>query len=136
MHLRQKYGTISTRHYQLPTTPVWRCAPELGIIEERTVRQRITPDVTVVRHPRPAHEPDAGGLAVLTQSRREVSKFIEYEVLTDPIRHHFVEIQGPARKLTNSSHCYEIVSTFKQAGRSRPRSVRGVKQNRSLEWRR
>jgi hypothetical protein len=71
--------------------------PELGIIEDRAVRQRIVPDITVVRHPRPAHEPDAGGLAVLTQSRREVSKFIEYEVVTDAIRHHFVEIRDSAQ---------------------------------------
>jgi Protein of unknown function (DUF4058) len=71
--------------------------PELGIIEERTVRQRIIPDVTVVRHPRPTLEPDAGGLAVLTQSRHEVSRFIEYEVFTEPIRHHFIEIRDSAQ---------------------------------------
>jgi hypothetical protein len=71
--------------------------PELGIMEERAVRQRIVPDITVVRHPRPAHEPDAGSLAVLTQPRREVSKFIEYEVVTDAIRHHFVEIRDSAQ---------------------------------------
>jgi Protein of unknown function (DUF4058) len=93
--------------------------PELGIIEERAVRQRIIPDITVVRHPRPVHEPDAGGLAVLTQSRREVSKFIEYEVITDAIRHHFVEIRDStqAHKLIT---LLEIVSpSNKRAGPDR-----------------
>jgi hypothetical protein len=93
--------------------------PELGIIEERGVRQRIIPDITVIRHPRPAPSPDAGGLAVLTQSRREVSKFIEYEVLTDAIRHHFVGIRDStqAHKLIT---LLEIVSpSNKRAGPDR-----------------
>jgi hypothetical protein len=67
--------------------------PELGIVEERRVQQRIVPDVAVVRHPRPVREQLAGGAAVLTTPRSVVSKFIEYEVLTERIRHHFVEIR-------------------------------------------
>src|SRR5262245_22334443 len=67
--------------------------PELGIMEDRGPRRRIIPDVAVVRHPRPSHEPGAGGPAVLTRSRREISTFIELEVRAEPIRHHFVEIR-------------------------------------------
>src|SRR5271166_341073 len=62
--------------------------PELGIIEERGGTHRIVPDVTVVRHPYPVHEQRAGGAAVLTMPRSVISEFIEYEVLSEPIRHH------------------------------------------------
>ena len=78
--------------------------PELGIIEERIVRQRIVPDVTVVRHPRPVLEPGTGGVAVLAQSRHEVSRFIEYEVLTEPIRHHFIRGFETRAAVTQTHH--------------------------------
>jgi hypothetical protein len=67
--------------------------PELGISEERRTTHRIVPDVTVVRHPHPGHEQRAGGTAALTAPRSVISTFIEYEVLSDPIHHQFVEIR-------------------------------------------
>ena len=71
--------------------------PEVGIVEEEGIRQRIVPDIVVVRHPYPPREPDGGGTAVLTQARREISRWIEYAIPTDPIRHHFVEIRDSLR---------------------------------------
>ena len=71
--------------------------PELGITEERGATHRIVPDVTVVRHPGPVYEQSKGGTAVLTTPRSAISSFIEYEVLSDPIQHHFVEIRDPSQ---------------------------------------
>jgi hypothetical protein len=71
--------------------------PELGIIEEGSSQQRSVPDIAVVRNPRFAHEQSAGGAAVLTAPPSVVSKFIEYEVLAEPIRHHFVEIRDSSQ---------------------------------------
>jgi Protein of unknown function (DUF4058) len=71
---------------------------EVGIVEEEGIRQLIVPDIVVVRHPYPPREPDGGGgTAVLTQPRREISRWIEYEIQTDPIRHYFVEIRDSMR---------------------------------------
>jgi hypothetical protein len=71
--------------------------PEVGIVEEEGIQQRIVPDIVVVRHPHPPQKPDGGGTAVLARTRREVSKWIEFEIRTDPIRHHFVEIRDSSR---------------------------------------
>ncbi len=71
--------------------------PELGIIEERGATHRIVPDVTVVRHPLPQHEQRAGSTAVLTSPRSVISESIEYEVLSELIRHHFVEIRDSSQ---------------------------------------
>jgi Protein of unknown function (DUF4058) len=71
--------------------------PELGISEERGATHRIVPNVTVVRHPHSGHEQRAGGTAVLTSPRSVISTFIEYEVLTDPIHHQFVEIRDSSQ---------------------------------------
>jgi hypothetical protein len=71
--------------------------PELGITEDRGPTHRIVPDVTVVRHPHPALEQRAGGTAVLTAPRSVISNFIEYEVLSDPIHHQFVEIRDSSQ---------------------------------------
>ena len=64
---------------------------------------RIVPDVTVMRHRHAAHEQNPGGTAVLTTPRSAISSFIEYEVLSDPIRHHFVEIR-------DSSQGYKLIT--------------------------
>jgi hypothetical protein len=71
--------------------------PELGIIEDHGATHRIAPDVTIVRNPHPAHEVAVGGAAVLTAPRSDVSRFVEYEVLSEPIRHHFVEIRDSSQ---------------------------------------
>jgi hypothetical protein len=71
--------------------------PEVGIVEEEGIRQRIVPDIVVVRHPHLPQEPDDGGTAVLTRTRREISKWFEIEIHSDPIRHHFVEIRDSLR---------------------------------------
>jgi hypothetical protein len=70
---------------------------EMGIIEDHGAKSWIVPDVTVVRHPHLPREPDGGGTAVRTRTRREISNWIELEVHTDPIRHHFVEIRDSLR---------------------------------------
>ena len=71
--------------------------PEVGIVEEEGIRQRIVPDIVVVRHSHPPQEPDDGGAAVLTRTRREISRCFEFEVRNEPIRHHFVEIRDSLR---------------------------------------
>ncbi len=65
--------------------------PELGIIEGASSRQRIVPDITVVRHDR--LPPAPGTAAVLDRPRRDISTSLEVIVHAEPIRHHFVEIR-------------------------------------------
>ena len=89
--------------------------PELGIIEEQGSQQRIVPDIAVVRHPYSAHEQSAGGAAVLSAPRSVVSKFIEYQVLVDPIRHHFVEIR-------DSSQGHKLITLIEIVSPSNKRS--------------
>lgn len=65
--------------------------PELGIAEEGKSRQRIIPDVTVVRHPR--HQTTPEGAAVIDRPRRDISTSLEFVVHSDAVRHYFVEIR-------------------------------------------
>jgi hypothetical protein len=69
---------------------------ELGIVEEdQETRRAIVPDVPVLRQPRqPA---DAGTVAVLDRPRREESRWVEFEVPGETLRHHFVEILDATR---------------------------------------
>mgnify|MGYP002382155108 FL=1 len=69
--------------------------PEVGIVDEG-VRQRIVPDVAVVRH-RPMPMREQAAVAVLDPPETRVSRSYEIAVPTDPIRHHFVEIRDPTR---------------------------------------
>lgn len=71
--------------------------PELGISEERGAGHRIVPDVSVLRHPHVSPEHRPGDTAVLTAPRSVISSFIEYEVLSDPIHHQFVEIRDASQ---------------------------------------
>ncbi|MFI5453835.1 MAG: DUF4058 family protein [Isosphaerales bacterium] len=71
--------------------------PELGIIEQSGTPQRIIPDVTVVRHPRLLSASERGGVTVLVQPRRDISRSVGLTIRTDLIRHHFVEIRDPAQ---------------------------------------
>ncbi len=71
--------------------------PELGISEEQGTTHRIVPDVAVVRSRRPETGQRGAGTAVLTAPRSVVSSFIEYVVVSDPIRHHFVEIRDSSQ---------------------------------------
>jgi hypothetical protein len=64
---------------------------ELGITEEGRSRQRIIPDLTVVRYPR--HQTAPGGAAVVDRPRRDISTSLEFVVHSDAVRHYFVEIR-------------------------------------------
>src|SRR4051794_18925469 len=66
--------------------------PEIGIAEQRGTRQRIVPDVTVVRHLR-RQPPPGGSIVVLDRPRRDISNSVEMIVHIESIRHHFVEIR-------------------------------------------
>ena len=68
--------------------------PELGIAEEGKSRQRIIPDLTVVRHLR--HQTTPGGAAVIDRPRRDVSTSLEFVIHSDTVRHYFVEIRDPS----------------------------------------
>jgi hypothetical protein len=71
---------------------------EMGIIEEPDEeRQRIVPEIVVVSHPHALPRSEAGGMAVATRARREVSPNVELEVFSEPIRHLYVEIRDPTR---------------------------------------
>jgi Protein of unknown function (DUF4058) len=69
--------------------------PELGIVEEGSLRQRIIPDIAVVRHPHRGTAP--GGVALMDRPRRDISNSLELVVPGDPIRHTFVEVRDPSR---------------------------------------
>jgi hypothetical protein len=68
--------------------------PEVGIVEEGRARHRIVPDVAVVRRPR---RPGAQGVAVLDRPRRGVSNSFEVKIVSEPVRHHFVEVRDSLR---------------------------------------
>ena len=115
---RSEHG-IEQASCPLPTMPDLEMREEMGIIEEDGAKQRIVPDVTIVRYPRPPRQSDGGATAVLTETRREISESIEIEARNDPIRHHFVEIRDSSRghKLIT---LIEILSpTNKRAGPDR-----------------
>jgi len=65
--------------------------PEVGIVEDEDGSRPITPDVVVLRHPRPA--PAGGGVAVLDRPRREIAQGIELTLHGEAIRHNFIEIR-------------------------------------------
>ena len=87
----------STGRCQVLITHDWRCGRNWESSRITCATHRIVPDVTIVRNPHPVHETAVGGAAVLTAPRSDVSRFIEYEVLSEPIRHHFVEIRDSSQ---------------------------------------
>jgi hypothetical protein len=77
--------------------------PELGVVLEAGTLQRIIPDVTVLRYPRPETRPAAGttaraGVAVLDRPRTAATAGVEVRVHTDPFQHRFVEIRDAERR--------------------------------------
>lgn len=85
---------ISTELNQTLPSPYYallQMRPELGIIEERRVPQRIVPDITVVRHPLP--RPVQGTTAVLDRPRKELSHSLDITVYIEKVRHLFIEIR-------------------------------------------
>lgn len=68
---------------------------ELGIVEDGKSRQRIIPDITVVRLPHPQAAP--GGVAVIDHPRRGISNSVEFLMQSEPIRHYFVEIRDSSQ---------------------------------------
>jgi hypothetical protein len=105
--------------------------PELGIVDKEGERQRIVPDVTVVRYPRLPKEPGREAVAVMERPRRDISPSIDAAMSLGTLRHHFVEIRDPSRghKLIT---LIEIVSPSNK--RSGPdREAYGFKQREVLE---
>lgn len=68
---------------------------ELGIVDEPGERGRIIPDLAVIGRP-PAPQA-AGGAAVATRPRREVSHALRIKLLSEMVKHHYIEIREPAR---------------------------------------
>lgn len=73
--------------------------PELGIVMDEGVPRRIVPDVTVVRRElREAAATYAVAIApVLELPRAESSPGIDFRLMSDTLRHRFVEIRNSAR---------------------------------------
>ncbi len=69
--------------------------PELGIVEDENSKQRIIPDITVVRLPHQRTAP--GGVAVIDHPRRDISSSVEFIMQNEPIRHYFVEIRDSSQ---------------------------------------
>ena len=105
--------------------------PELGIVDQEGERQRIVPDVTVVRYPDVSKAPSGGAVAVVERPRRDISPSIDTAMSLGKLRHHFVEIRDPSQghKLIT---LIEIVSpSNKRAGPDR--EAYGFKQREVLE---
>lgn len=90
-------GEIRNELNQILPSPYYarlEMRPEIGIEEDRS-RQRIVPDVTVVRYP--SRPTSTEGTAVLNRPRRDVSSSFDIKVRYEKIRHHFVEIRDAAQ---------------------------------------
>jgi hypothetical protein len=96
--------------------------PELGIVEQEEERQRVVPDVTVVRHPNLPKAQGGDVVAVLELPRRSISPSIDTAINLGKIRHYFVEIRDPSQghKLIT---LIEIVTPVEQASRAGPRGI-------------
>jgi len=68
--------------------------PELGIVEEPRGRQRVVPDVVIVR---PSSKQPSANVALLERPRRDISRSLEIVTDLDLVRHHFVEIRDPSQ---------------------------------------
>jgi hypothetical protein len=68
--------------------------PEIGIVEDESALRRIIPDVAVVRRPARLAE---SAVALVEAPRTRISKSLEVEVASEPIRHAFVEVRDPSR---------------------------------------
>ena len=69
--------------------------PEIGIVEEPGYTRRMIPDVAVVRRPDLSGKTET--VAVLDTPRKTISRSVEIQIPSDPIRHVFVEIRDPTR---------------------------------------
>jgi hypothetical protein len=69
--------------------------PEVGILGGGEVVHRIVPDVAVAEGP--SRFAGSAGAAVLDEARTEISRSLEIEVPSDPLRHHMVEIRDGKR---------------------------------------
>lgn len=87
--------------------------PELGIVEEDNSRQRIVPDVTVVRHPRSIIQ--SAGTVVHERPRREISTSTNVNIYTGLIRHYFIEIR-------DSVHGHKLITLIEILSPSNKRS--------------
>jgi hypothetical protein len=102
--------------------------PEIGIVEDGGIARRIIPDVAVAKLPKKQSE---GSVAVLDLPRTQVSKYLEFLVQVEPIKHHFVEIRDP-------SHGHRLITLIeiaspsnKQAGPDRQAYIK--KQHEVLD---
>ena len=94
---RRRCGASSTRRYRARLTLRLEMRPELGIIEEHGARQRIVPDIAVVRHPHPVHEQThavPAALILAAVRRLEVHRIRAFH---RSVRHHFVEIRDSSQ---------------------------------------
>jgi hypothetical protein len=105
--------------------------PELGIVEQEGERQRIVPDVTVVRHPNLPKAPGDGAVAVVERPRRDISPSIDTAMSVGKIRHHFVEIRDPSQGHKLIALIEIVTPSNKRAGPDR--EAYGFKQREVLE---
>ena len=97
----QRFGTeLSSVLNQVLPAPYYarvEMRPEVGIVEQGQgwdPMGNIIPDVLIVRHPRPTPREPSGGVAVITDSRAEITDGLEVEWLRGlPYHHYFVEIR-------------------------------------------
>jgi Protein of unknown function (DUF4058) len=68
--------------------------PEVGIVAEGISLRRIVRDVFVVRQLAPKAD---GGVAVLDQPRTMISPYLEVQMVSETIRHAYVEIRDGSR---------------------------------------
>jgi hypothetical protein len=88
---------------------------EMGIVEECRARHRIVPDLTMIREQTKRPEGTAAsGVATPKQPRRDVSKSVEYTLIAEPGRHHFVEIR-------DSKQGYKLVTLIEILSHSNKR---------------
>jgi Protein of unknown function (DUF4058) len=105
--------------------------PELGIVDQEGERQRIVPDVTVVRYPDVSKAPGGGAVAVVERPRRDISPSLDSATSLGKIRHHFVEIRDPSQGHKLITLIEIVTPSNKRAGPDR--EAYGFKQREVLE---
>jgi hypothetical protein len=105
--------------------------PELGIVEQEEERQRVVPDVTVVRHPNLPKAQGGDVVAVLELPRRSISPSIDTAMNLGKIRHYFVEIRDPSQGHKLITLIEIVTPSNKRAGPDR--EAYGFKQREVLE---
>ncbi|MEW5988279.1 MAG: DUF4058 family protein [Chloroflexota bacterium] len=71
--------------------------PEVGVVLQAGVPQRIIPDVTVVRYPTPPLSPGVAVASAVAEPPTPVAQGMTVRIHTDLLRHPFVEIRDVSR---------------------------------------